>query len=68
MAGRVLTLKTKFTSYIVGAAGSFVIVLAWIYDSTQVLNLGTNFASLPACRVGSLIATDLRRSVLNAES
>jgi len=36
-----------------GAAGSFVVLLVWIYYSTQILLLGAEFTEVYASRYGS---------------
>jgi membrane protein len=41
-----------------GAAGSLVVILVWIYYSTQILFLGAEFTQVYANRYGSLIKPD----------
>ena len=40
-----------------GAAGSLVIILLWVYYSTQILFLGAEFTQVYACRYGSRVQT-----------
>jgi len=40
-----------------GAAGSLVIILLWVYYSTQILFLGAEFTQVYACRYGSRVPT-----------
>lgn len=59
--------KASFTDTY-GAAGSFVILLVWIYYSAQVLYLGAEFTRVYASRFGSMCAVGLRRPAPNAEN
>ena len=51
-----------------GAAGSFVVLLVWIYYSTQILLFGAEFTQVYAHQHGTGQGRDLRQPAPNAKS